>query len=881
MTTALSLLSVSAASAAIDTIDVGFNAPIPTYALVSSFKAYINTGNQVVLEWTTSSEIGTIGFLLERLNEQSGRYQAVTRELLPGMFSPPHGGTYRYVDTSAKAGASYTYRVVEVAIGDQGVISGPYVVQASKALPVNNQMFADGPAGYTLAHQKFSRKQLNRFAAKNESSLKMAAAKKKQTGSTLKIPVSKKGLVYLTTVELAESSGLSEQQVSRYLKAKKCLVTLAGEPVPVMTAKTGSALWFYGQTPERDDIAQNIYLLKLGEKGVKMKKTPGRADEIVHDEQSFVAHIREEENHQPLHLYLYDYNVDQPVDDLWAWEYLFASEEDYSLVHTVETPHLTGKDTAVIRVDLVNITSLDTGEAAPYKVSLSINGTSVGEPVETSELGDWRIKAEFSADLLQEQGNEVEIVSHLNDGVTYSFIFLESIDIDYSRDYEAVNGELFFDNAEYNSITVKGFSSSRVLVFDITEPSTPLRLRTLPGKNQLGEYTITVLTEPGHKYFITENISSTVSDDLTVDTPSQLRTADNQADYLIISPNHLLDSAQQLVEHRKEQGLVSMVVDIEDVRDEFSDSLAAPEAIHNFLSYMYENWTQSPRYVVLIGDGSFDYKDYLGYGTPLVPTELVSTPDGLFPSDNVSADVVGEDGVPEFAVGRIPVIDSAELDAYISKLIAYEQAPHENSNVMLLVTDESDSQAGNFQASAEQVTELASDYFQMDRVDVDTLGYSQANDRIISTLQQQGAGIFHYIGHSSLTGYAKGRSLLSTDDIEEMAPVDSPLLMVSMSCSTGYFGYPAMNSLGETAVLRTDGAAIGFFGATGLSMNHLADVLSEGLYSSLSNSENRRVGDALVQAKQHYFDVKQGKDHYTLDIYNLLGDPALFIPGRQ
>ncbi|WPD23018.1 MAG: SdrD B-like domain-containing protein [Candidatus Electrothrix scaldis] len=859
--------------------DFGYDDPVPTYALVSSFNAYVNSENQVVLEWKTASEIGTIGFHLERLNEQSGKYQAITKKLLPGMLTPPHGGTYRYVDKSAKAGSSYTYRVVEVAVTDQGMISGPYTVTAEQPLLTNNRMFADGPEGYTLTHQEFSEKQIKRFVARDESSLNMVAAEKKKTGDTLKIPVSKDGLVYLTATELATTSGFSENQVVQYLKAKKCLVTLAGESIPVITANTGSGLWFYGRAPERNDIAQNIYLLELGKKGVKMKNTPGKAEERVDTAQSYSAHVEVEENQAPLYFYLLNYNVGEPVKDLWAWESLLAYGDDASVVHIVKTPDTTGTDTAVVRVNLVNITSKKTGQAAPYTISLSVNGTPVGETVETSEQGDWQVEAEFPAELL-EQENEIKIVSHLNNGVAYSFIFLESIEIDYPRTFQAVNGELFFTDPGYNSITVQGFRSSRVLVFDVTEPNNPLRLKTLPGKNQDGEYTVTVLTEPGHEYFITENIISTVSEELTVDVPSQLKRTENSADYLIIAPNTLLSSAQRLLDHRESQGLSSMIVDIEDVRDEFSSASAAPEAVHTFLAYAYEHWAHPPRYVTLIGDGSFDYKDYLDYGTPLVPTELVSTPDGLFPSDNATADVVGDDGVPEFALGRIPVIDSAELDAYISKLIAYEQAMHENSNIMMLVTDKSDSRAGDFQASADQVTDLASDYFQIDRVDVDTLGYSQANDSIVSNLQQ-GGGILHYIGHSSATGYASGKVLLSTDDIEEMNPVGSPMLMVSMACSSGFFGYPPMNSLGETAVLKADGAAVGFFGSTGLSRNYLADILSEGFYSGLFDSEKRRLGDAILQAKQHYFNVKQGEQRYTLDIYNLLGDSALLIPGKQ
>lgn len=870
-------LTTTAGTDSLD-VDFGYDDPIPTYALVSSFNAYLNTAGQVVLEWTTASEIGTIGFYLERLNERSGKYQTVTEQLLPGMLSPPHGGTYRFVDKQAEPEKSATYRVVEVAAHDQGIISGPYTVQASAPLPVKTEMFAGQVEGYTLTHQDFSKKQLRRFAARDISGLKLAAAKQQKTGTTLKIPVSKDGLVYLSATELATASGLSAKETARYLKGKQCLLTLAGESIPVLTANTGSGLWFYGRAPERKDIPSNVYLLELGSKGLKMRNTPGRAEESVDAAQSYLAHVEAEENHAPLYFYLYKNKVKNPVNDLWAWEYLFASGGDAGVVHLVKTPHPTGTNTAVIKANLVNITSKKTGQAAPYKISLSINGTPVGETVETSEQGDWQVQAEFPASLLKQE-NEIEIVSHLNNGVAYSFIFLESIEIDYPRTFQAINGELFFHNAEYNSITVQGFRSSRVLVFDVTEPNNPLRVKTLPGKNQQGEYTVTVLTKPGHEYFITENISSTVSGNLTVDVPSQLKDSGNSADYLIIAPNTLISSVQGLADHRESQGLSSMIVDIEDVRDEFSYASAAPEAVHNFLAYAYEHWAHPPRYVTLVGDGSFDYRDYLDYGTPLIPTELVSTPDGLFPSDNATADVVGDDGVPEFALGRIPVIDSAELNTYIDKLIAYESA-HDTEKNVTVVTDQPDWRAGDFLASADGISAIIPDDFPVNRLDTAVLGYNETNRQILETLQGRG-GILHYIGHSALTGYGKGRALLSIDDIEDLNPVGRPLLMVSMACSSGFFGYPPMNSLGETAVLKADGAAVGFFGATGLSRNYLADILAEGFYSSLFDSENRRLGDAVTQAKQHYFNVKQGEKRYTLDIYNLLGDSALLIPGKQ
>ncbi|MCI5179491.1 MAG: hypothetical protein D3911_09290, partial [Candidatus Electrothrix sp. AW3_4] len=851
------------------TVTVQINS-VPTYTTVSTFNAYVDARNKVVLEWTTASEIGTIGFYLERLNEQSGTYQAVNNALLPGMLSPPHGGTYRYVDDTAIVGMRYTYRVVEVAVNNQGTTSVPYTVQASKPLPMRNQMFADGPAGYTLQHQDFSRTQLKRFVARSESALEFAHQQKNKTGNTLKIPVNKDGLVYLSATELAAVSGLSVKQVGKYLKAKKCLITLEGEAVAVITANTGSALWFYGQAPRRNDIGQNIYLLELGKKGVKIASKGGRAKQAVDTPQSFLVHKKIEENHQPIHLY-----INTPVKDFWSWEYLMAYGSEYAITHTVAAPHLTGGGVATVTVNLVGVSNENTGQKAPFKVAVSLNGTEIGT-AEWTEKGDYQFQTEVSAGLLEESGNEVQLVSQLNSGVTYSLIYLDSIELDYERSYEAVDGELLFSTTHYESVTVKGLSSAKVLALDVTEPNNPQRIRTLPGKNEAGEYSITILTKPDHNYYITENIRQTVSGEITVDSPSQLRSSDNQADYLVISPLNMMESAQRLADYRASQGMTTLVVDIEDVQDEFSQSLAAPEAVRNFLTYISTSWTQMPNYVVLIGDGSYDYKNYLEYGYPQVPTELVATPDGFFPSDNALADVSGNDGIPEFALGRIPVVDSIELNQYIDKLIAYEQTISAGANaVMALVSDNLDPAAGDFQASADRVHTLAAEKMTVHRFDAEVLGQSETHDRLIDALQQ-GASILHYVGHSSLVALGKKNNLLSNDDLNTISDIGRPLLMTSMACSTASFGYPPMNSIGESAVLRADGGAVSFFGATGLSQNHLADIMAEGLYRNLFDPATFRVGDAIVQGKQYAFE--QGTERSFLDIYNLLGDPAMLTP---
>ena len=165
-------------------------------------------------------------------------------------------------------------------------------------------MFADETEGYTLAHQDFSRKQLKRFVAHDKAARKLAAKKKRKAGNTMKVPVSTDGLVYLSASELAGASGLSEKRVKKYLKSQRVRVTSAGKKIPVIAARKGAGMWFYGEAPERNDISENMYLLQFGVKGKKMKILRVGQKRVLSDEQSFSAHVRVEENHQPLYLYI-------------------------------------------------------------------------------------------------------------------------------------------------------------------------------------------------------------------------------------------------------------------------------------------------------------------------------------------------------------------------------------------------------------------------------------------------------------------------------------------------------------------------------------------------------------------------------------------------
>ena len=135
-----------------------------------------------------------------------------------------------------------------------------------------------------------------------------------------------------------------------------------------------------------------------------------------------------------------------------------------------------------------------------------------------------------------------------------------------------------------------------------------------------------------------------------------LKHETNQADYILLGPQELLDVAQPLLDQRTAQGLLTWAVPIDTVFQEFGFGEARPEAIKDFLSYAYHHWSApTPRYVVLLGDGTWDFHDAFGTGASnQVPPLMQKTRYIWASSDSAYAAVNGDDILPDLAIGRLP-----------------------------------------------------------------------------------------------------------------------------------------------------------------------------------------------------------------------------------
>jgi uncharacterized repeat protein (TIGR01451 family) len=328
-----------------------------------------------------------------------------------------------------------------------------------------------------------------------------------------------------------------------------------------------------------------------------------------------------------------------------------------------------------------------------------------------------------------------------------------------------------------------------------------------------------------------------------------------------------------------------MVVDVQDVYDEFGGGVFDPLAIQRFLAYAYQTWTPpAPAYVLLVGDGHYDFKDNLGRGEPIyIPPYLADVDPWIseVAADNRYVCVSGDDVMPDMHLGRLPVKTEAEVAAVVAKIIGYEEAPpHADWNSELLfVADNLDPGAGDFAALSDNIA----DNYLPDPYTADKVYYAvthptpaEARAAIIDAVNE-GRLLVNYIGHAAIPYWA-AEQLFGVNDIPALTNDDRLPFMVPMTCLDGFYIRPSpagldYSSLAEVVVRASDRGAIASWSPTGMGVASGHDYLNQGLFLALFADDLVRLGPATTEAKLYLYS-QTGLYRELLDTYALFGDPA-------
>lgn len=861
----------------------------PTHVVISRFDAAARDG-RVVVEWETALESGTVGFFLYRHDPVTREPLPVHGRIVPAFFGATRGGTYRLFDPGARPGETYSYTLREVASGGKLADYGPFVVTADRQGEEASFLSSGGGDFYERRPRPASLERGQLLPVPNASSdapgtpdvaggadaldsLPQGPASRAhgRWGGLARMAVRHTGLHFLASVDIARALGLRAPQVGNLVAAAKLKLTSRGQAVAYMPDERGAGLYFYGEASRSPYASDNVYWLGMRQgPGELVPTLDGQAAAAV-AQTTFASTSHGEQNVIPMTGFFED-----PEADFWMWDYVVAGDPSAGKrTFAVRADGAASQGQASITARFLGVT--DPAPGAHHRARVTLNGAYVGQAVWAGGV-PYEIDLPVDPALLHDGPNTVEVEGVLDVGVPYSIFCVDSFDVSYRRTFTAVDDELAFTSEGDGPVTACGFSDGDVMVFEIGDPVRPKRVNPVAVEPWDGAYRVSFKPPaPGLSYLaVAASAAARVTTLKPVAAPG-LKEASG-ADYVIVTTGGLTQPAAELASYRQGRGgLVAKVVDVQDIYDEFNFGVADPRAIHDFLKYAYANWLPAPRYVLLAGAGSYDYKGYLGYGDCLVPPVLVKAFGRLSAGDGVYGDVAGDDGAPEIAVGRLPVLTPAEFRGYIEKIRAYEAAdPDGWSSRVLMLADDYDPNTGNFPADSNFLAAgLPADHAAQ-KVYLGPLSLDQARGQMMSALGA-GIGVFNYVGHGGIDTLAAER-LLASADVAALRNGPRLPFMSAATCVVGDYAEPGYRSLGVLLALQGDGGMAAVFSPTGLSFNSDGATLDAWLFESLFGGGAERVGDAIRAALAQF--AVGGCPRYVLETYNLLGDPAMELRWR-
>jgi hypothetical protein len=434
------------------------------------------------------------------------------------------------------------------------------------------------------------------------------------------------------------------------------------------------------------------------------------------------------------------------------------------------------------------------------------------------------------------------------------------------------------------NLVVDGFTTPDLLVLDATDPHAPVRLTEGAIASSNGTFAVRFrhASREGRRYLLHAGapaVPAATARDLS-GTRALVHSAP-AADWVVITPRPHSPALARLAAHRAAQGLPPRVVDVRDVFDAFGHGVRDPAALRQYLGFLrHHSPRPGPRFVVLVGDASYDPRGRTGGGgVDDLPTFFGPGPYEWGAWDARLAVVEGADTVPDLPLGRLPTADESALDALVNKIIAFETAPAGAAwrNRATLIADRADP-AGNFPARSEA---LRAEFF--GRLTV-TTGYrdfdadATVRARALAAFAD-GTRIVQYLGHGFSGKWADipGGNLFTQADAAGLTNPVFPLV-AAFACQNGQFaGSPspsAVECLAESLLEQPRGA-VAVIAAASQAGEAASATWAHGFWRALLTERRYRLGEALPEAWSAV--AALGPQTAELGMYTLLGDPALVV----
>jgi hypothetical protein len=372
----------------------------------------------------------------------------------------------------------------------------------------------------------------------------------------------------------------------------------------------------------------------------------------------------------------------------------------------------------------------------------------------------------------------------------------------------------------------------------------------------------------------------------------------NQGDYLIISNQILMNGGPQVGQYRDYRhsaaggGYNAQIFDIDQIEDQFAFGIKKhPISVKNFLRYARNNFSTTPKFVFIIGNG-LTYMDYYTNQSKANADSLDLVPTFGWPASDILLASDSTDAIAATPIGRLAVVYPSEITPYLNKVIEYEGAQNDptqtiaNKYWMKNVLHLSGTTDPGEDASFTKVLNGYKNYITDSAYggNVTTVNTQTLNSNpLIANEFDNGIGLIGYVGHASSVTLSYNLNSPSAFTNKGRYPV-----FFIGGCNSGdVFSYSTarlinISSLPEQYILLPDKGSVAFIANTFLGYESFITPYGNAFYQSISKTDyGSPFFSGMISGQKAIIDtIRKGAPDTTSfrsqgEQCILLGDPAL------
>ena len=523
------------------------------------------------------------------------------------------------------------------------------------------------------------------------------------------------------------------------------------------------------------------------------------------------------------------------------------------------------------------------------KETYNLNATSPTYHVYAYEVGGW-VNAYPSSETIR-----VKLYHDAKGSSSVSYGYVDYILVNAWRNLTFSGAQMQFRNPNASSMDkvyqyqLSGMSQ-QVQVWDVSNAVSPSIV-----KGQLSGSIFNFKVNGNiENEFVAFDGSSYCKAEIIGHVDNQNLHAVRDVDFVILTYKDFISQAERLksIHNSIDPDLRVFITTPELVYNEFSCGAKDISAIRDFCRMLYldSNSGRRIRYLLLLGDASFDYKNRTEIVDFVPAFESVRSLD--MEDTYVTDDFFGfmdemegniNNSLSDIGIGRFPVTTLEQATQMVDKIERYvakdETTMRPWRNIVTFFTDDEGGFVDNAETLASMLENVGGEAVVVDKIYLDA--YPQVSapggeiapevNAAINSRIEKGTLVLNYLGHGGEVQLSEER-ILQKKDVDSWRNAPMYPLMITGTCEFSRYDDHNRTSLGEYAFLNQYGGMIAMFTTSRVTWGPNNFRFNEGIYNNLFRiygGEHYRLGDVYRMAKT------SGAANEKR--YVFFGDPALHL----